>query len=55
MSKRKKRHFTYFEKGGLEHDDPISISKRLKDMNNKALQENKPDWEDKFEYGLSDW
>ncbi len=55
MSKRKKKHFSNFGKSGLGHNDPILISKRLKDMNDKALQGNKPDWEDKYEYGLSDW
>lgn len=53
MSKKKKRAIS--ERGGMAHNDPIMISKRIKDMNNRALQSNKPDWEDKYEYGLSDW
>ena len=47
MSKRKR--------GGLSDKDPIKIIRRLKAQNDKAQQGNKPDWEDKFVYGLSDW
>lgn len=53
MSRKKRRASLGW--GGLDHNDPIAISKRLRDQNNKALQSNKPDWEDKYEYGLSDW
>lgn len=41
--------------GGLSHNDPINKIRRLKAQNDKAQQGNKPDWEDKYEYGLSDW
>ena len=41
--------------GGLSYNDPINKIRRLKAQNDKAQQGNKPDWEDKYEYGLSDW
>ena len=41
--------------GGLSYNDPINKIRRLKSQNDKAQQGNKPDWEDKYEYGLSDW
>lgn len=41
--------------GGLSYNDPINKIRRLKAQNDKAQRGNKPDWEDKYEYGLSDW
>lgn len=41
--------------GGLSYNDPINKIRRIKAQNDKAQQGNKPDWEDKYEYGLSDW
>lgn len=43
------------KRGGLSYNDPINKIRRLKAQNDKAQQGNKPDWEDKYEYGLSDW
>lgn len=51
MSKGKKTN----KFGGLSYNDPINKIRRLKAQNDKAQQGNKPDWEDKYEYGLSDW
>ena len=51
MSKRSKID----KAGGLSYNDPINKIRRLKAQNDKAQQGNKPDWEDKYEYGLSDW
>lgn len=39
----------------LSRKDPINKIRSLKLQNDKAMQSNKPDWEDKYEYGLSDW
>ena len=39
----------------LSYKDPINKVRSLKVQNDKAKQSNKPDWEDKYEYGLSDW
>lgn len=41
--------------GGLSYNDPINKIRRLKAQNDKAQRGNRPDWEDKYEYGLSDW
>ena len=53
MGKRKNRASVGLS--GLAYNDPINKISRLKAQNDKALQNNKPDWEDKYEYGLSDW
>ena len=41
--------------GGLSYNGPINKVRRLKAQNDKAQQGNRPGWEDKYEYGLSDW
>ena len=41
--------------GGLPYNDPINKIRRFKAQNDKAQRGSKPDWEDKYEYGLSDW
>ncbi len=51
MSKGKKTN----KFGGLSYNDPINKIRRLKAQNDKAQRGNRPDWEDKYEYGLSDW
>ena len=53
MGKRKNRASVGLS--GLAYNDPVNKIRRLKAQNDKALQSNKPDWEDKYEYGLSDW
>ena len=51
MSKRRRTNKT----GGLSYNDPINKVRRLNAQNDKAQRGNRPDWEDNYEYGLSDW
>ena len=43
------------KRAGSSYDDPINKVRRLNAQNDKAQRGNRPDWEDKYEYGLSDW
>lgn len=53
MSKRNRNNNN--KRWGLSEDDPINKMRRFEAENKKAQQGYKPDWADKYEYGLSDW
>jgi hypothetical protein len=55
MGKNRRKNKACLGLRGLAYNDPINKVRRLKVQNDKALQCQKPDWEDKYEYGLSDW
>ena len=55
MGKGKRRGRSTAGLGSLSYNDPINKIRSHKLQNDKAIQSNKPDWEDKYEYGLSDW
>lgn len=55
MGKSKRKNKAGLGLNSLAYNDSINKIRRLKVQNDKAQRGQKPDWEDKYEYGLSDW